>query len=69
MEYLSKTYRLDEEVIAWLEGLREAHGSVNKGLRKHVDGLVLGPRPFHAVNGALEPTQQRGIRSKGDTKR
>jgi hypothetical protein len=33
MEYLSKSYRLDEEVVAWLDGLKEIHGSVNRGLR------------------------------------
>jgi len=33
LEYLSKTFCLDEEVLGWLEKLRELHGSVNKGLR------------------------------------
>ena len=33
MEYLSKTLRLDEEVIAWLDKLKSMHGSYNKGLR------------------------------------
>jgi hypothetical protein len=33
MEYLTKSMRLDSEVIAWLDDLRKAHGSYNKGLR------------------------------------
>lgn len=34
MEYISKSYRLDEEVIAQLERLKSDYGSVNKGLRE-----------------------------------
>jgi len=33
MEYQSKSYRLDEEVVNWLESLKLLHGSVNKALR------------------------------------
>lgn len=33
MEYLVKSYRLDEDVVAWLDNLKMLHGSVNKGLR------------------------------------
>ena len=33
MEYLTKTMRLDAEVIAWLDKLKSMWGSYNKGLR------------------------------------
>ena len=33
MEYKSKGYVFDSEVTAWLDRLRELHGSYNKGLR------------------------------------
>jgi len=33
MEYLTKTMRLDSEVIAWLDKLKATCGSYNKGLR------------------------------------
>lgn len=73
MEYLSKTYRLDEDVTAWLEELREAHGSVNKGLRS-----VMPTGAINLVRDASQPGESqsyrgvptyRGIRPKGDTKR
>lgn len=41
MEYLSKSYRLDEEVIDELKRLARHYGSVNKGLRRVLfDGKV-----------------------------
>lgn len=33
MEYITKGFRFDEEVMAWLDKLKAMHGSYNKGLR------------------------------------
>lgn len=33
MEYVSKGFRFDTEVMAWLDKLKAMHGSYNKGLR------------------------------------
>lgn len=33
MEYVTKSMRLDEEVVAWLDKLKKSWGSYNKGLR------------------------------------
>lgn len=33
MDYISKTFRFDNQVMEWLEKLKSLHGSYNKGLR------------------------------------
>jgi hypothetical protein len=64
MEYLSKTMRLDSEIIAWLNKLKEMWGSYNKGLRKvafseHYDLLavdvVSDPQSANALPGWSGP--------------
>lgn len=44
MEYVSKTFRLDEEVVKRLEELKAEHGSVNKGLRRVLLPYPVGER-------------------------
>lgn len=45
LSYLSKTYRLDDDVIAALEKIKELYGSVNKALR----AILIDGAPAHFV--------------------
>lgn len=61
MKYELKTLRVDEEVMEWLEGLREMYGSYNKGLRV-VFGLVAGRiGELGADSTGLETVRDEGM--------
>jgi len=57
VEYISRGYRFDEQVIAWLDGLKGVHGSYNKGLRL-IAGLekLPEPRPAEEVSAQFPNT-------------
>ena len=52
-KYKSKGYVFDEEVTAWLDGLKAVHGSYNKGLRAQMGGVkgVVGLDVVHLPAG------------------
>ena len=55
MDYLSKSYRLDTEVVEWLDGLKSDYGSVNKGLRAAMATCELskGVIPLPVIDGLV----------------
>ncbi len=59
MEYVSKSYRLDEEVVAWLDELKSDYGSVNKGLRAIMAEGVVDRFKYAVPPRVLRPTSGR----------
>lgn len=72
MNYLSKSYRLGEDVVEALEALEAEYGSVNKGLRAKLleEQVEIVPDVDDRLPGKTMAARAiRPLRVKGDGKR
>lgn len=62
MEYVSKGFRFDTEVMAWLDKLKAMHGSYNKGLRLMAfPDTARGGPPIETTTTVYDPKKAKSI--------